>query len=158
MRSVFPANCPGSRSNNAFFVHSSYFRSCRRATCLPVSFVLLSSICYLAAAQPAICCTANAWLSFIILHDIPTPSPFSNLNNVGFALSRCAYLHAHPPVAELSLSFSCAVIKRYPSQPFRVTRYCLYIEDPFIPFCLTQARMACLASATPLKWRVHGCQ
>ena len=46
-------------------------------------------------------------------------------------------MHAHPPVAQLS-HLLCLAIKHYPSQPLRTTRNCLYIEDPFIPFCLNQ--------------------
>jgi hypothetical protein len=61
---------------------------------------------------------------------------------------RCACTHALSLVAQLSFILLCPAIKHYPSQPIRVTRYYLYLEDPFIPFCLMQARRPCLGIAT----------
>jgi hypothetical protein len=161
MRSVFPANCPDSRGNNAFLVHTSYIWPCRRATCLPV-------LLHHSSSHPPYVIFAAAAASNLLHHQphsvlqhIPTHTPFSNLNNVGLALSVAA-LRVHSCTftccSTLSFILLCPAIKHYPSQPLRVTRYYLYLEDPFIPFCLMQARRPAWALQQSLEWKVDCCQ
>jgi hypothetical protein len=144
MRSVFPANCPPTAGAiTPFLVHTSYIWPCRRPTCLPVhlhhhrppSHHMLS--CRSRSQQ--FVASPTSFFSNIY----PPLPPFFNLNSVHLALSVAA-LRVHSCTftccSALSFILLCPAIKHYPSQPLRETRYYLYLEDPFIPFCLMQAR------------------
>jgi len=75
-----------------------------------------------------------------------TYSPLFQLKQRGpRVVSDCA-AHAYMHISCSTLPFILLrpAIKHYPSQPLRVTRYNLYIEDPFISFCLMQARRPAL--------------
>jgi len=123
-----PASGPGSRDNNAF-----------------LGALLLHSALSPCHVSPNTPCTTRPAIHHSSFHSTThtCPSPFSNLKQTW--ASRCRWLrsagiHATPTCCSaLAFILLCPAIKHYPSQPLRETRFRPYIEDPFIPFCLTQA-------------------
>ncbi len=152
----FSQICPNSRSNNAFFVHTSSTRPCRRATCLPLRlalFVLPPHVNVL-RAQPAFVAPPLTCPKATIHHCVSLYQPLSQLKSNVELASPVAALRIgpmlHAPSCCSALPFHSALYCHQTLSPTTIPVqpvFCLYIEDPFIRFGLPQARKVCLVGS-----------